>query len=46
MSNAAPAPATKPLTYTSIDADLVKTMRPAGRAYYITLARSEERRGG
>lgn len=38
MSNAAPAPATKPLTYTSIDADLVKTMRPAGRAYYITLA--------
>ena len=26
------------MNYTQIDADLVKTMRPAGRAYYVTLA--------
>ena len=27
-----------PLNYTRVDADLVKTMQPAGRAYYLVLA--------
>lgn len=27
-----------PLDYTRVDADLVRTMRPASRAYYVTLA--------